>query len=777
MIVDLIERLRPGGKLEEIQVSGNPLAFAVPGGEPIRVPPEVLSERDPVKLLAELRRLMPETVVDKRTGAKTTVVTSETVDWIRATVLGRKEIGKSHLFRRLIFKPPFRKPPKTQAWESGILRMEGVGPKNRTIFVRVHDLGGDPDLHGAHSTFLSDKRNCYLAVCNASESRGQSLLDYWMRVVRAYGVFHETEQDQKPRAVIPPTTVLLSWCDKEVHADFASKEGVAESIKQKHRPLQAIVVDRYWDPDEGKTAGDLKYDERLEAVRDAIRDMVKMQHAELDSGYAPGFKAAIADFDSLDEESKPKKSLLDAGPMTMQAVREAFFDRTQDPIDKTSDVGIGLLRNIGLAICPELDASDRKDEEARSSGAEIGARLKPPTDDPANLRQLRGLVFGVEWLKAPTYHLIRTGHFDQKMGVATRDVLIEELTKQLSDNETWAEQVLELLKWQRLVFPYAHANKEKYLIVDRLKPLDVADEDDHEIKENQERKFNAARKWFLQLDMLLDSHLPQFIGHAYATLTGKMYVSDGAALSQTIRRDRIVVRCGVAEGVEALLTVDLNEAQVHARVIGGTAKQQDDFVAQIGLEMMRVTGKVGRFEEESVTPTQRPAVGDRADGTTSISFTTVERCAMALLLGKRKWFGNRKALADAIGLPDQSQISKLLNPTLRRKLNPHYNARLAKAMELHEQLYQKRGRRTISPSTSDQEIEQLEASLANMTPEMPSDVPQDWKSHLSDRAWIIDKWFELFPDTPREQRTQLEAAELSTLVSAMLREHDQRDNT
>jgi Leucine-rich repeat (LRR) protein len=611
-IVDLIEALRPGGnpggKLTKISLFDNLLKFTAPGWEPIGVPPEVRTEPDPAKVLAELRRLMPKTLVDRHTGAETVVVTSDTVDWVRATVLGRKEIGKSHLFRRLIFRT-FQEPPKTQAWECGILRLEGVGPSSRTISARVHDLGGDPDLHGAHSTFLSDKRNIYLAVCNASESRRQTLLDYWMRVVKAYGVYNEREGDDAPRDVIPPTTVLLSWADQGVHEDFADKRAVAESIKRMHAPLEAIVVDRYWDPHGGRRAGDLKHEDRLEAVRDALRDMVRLPQtqAQLNTGYPKGYRAAIADFDSLDDESNSKSSLFDGGPMTVQAVREAFFRRTNDPVDKTSDVGIGLLRNIGLAICPELDARDRADKDRRANVAHE-ARLAPPREDPANLRALRDLVFGVEWLKKPTYHVVRTGHFEQSMGVVTRDVLIEQLGRQLGESAAWAEKLFELLKWQRLIFPYAHAEDEKYLIVDRLKPLDMRKPDDRRIAEDHDREFGGARHWVMRLDLLLDSHLPQFIGHAYASLTGNMYVSEGSELSATVRRDRIVVACGTAPGVQALITVDLNEAQVHARVIGGTDKQQDDFVVQIGLGMMQVTGKLASFVESTRASNQTSRV-------------------------------------------------------------------------------------------------------------------------------------------------------------------------
>lgn len=120
-------------------------------------------------------------------------------------ILGEGRRGKTHL-RRRVFEQNIKyyNASEDSTHDVDIVPWQlvgGINGQTPPITVRVWDFGGQPHLHASHRFFLSDKRGMFLIVCDATQTREENRLDYWLRLVR-----HEASEHS-------PVIVVITKCD------------------------------------------------------------------------------------------------------------------------------------------------------------------------------------------------------------------------------------------------------------------------------------------------------------------------------------------------------------------------------------------------------------------------------------------------------------------------------------------------------------------------------------------------------------------------------------
>jgi len=569
-LVELIGKLPA---LRRIKVEGNGLRWP---GMDNPIPSEVCGENIPHKLVARLLEYRAESGIQRRPILS-----------IRAAVVGRKEIGKSHLWHRLCTDNVLDNtnvPKKTLSWELRTMVLEGAGPEKSAVELRFFDHGGDLELHGGHRTFFGDKRCIYTIVVDASKPRQLSLMDYWLRIVRCYGVYADDAADGLPCA---PTVVVLSWRDQGVDASFA-RDAIDEPSLRGAPELDVTLVRDYWEPIGKGGAGarsrrakehlkDLTHGERFRAVRVGLVQAIGHLHRELAVAYPLAYTNVIRDCEA-------QGGLLSRGPVTVAQIRKAFYDATNNENELNDNVGLDLLRNLGVVICPDRDAELAHDLRDHVRARSLDLLSSQESEEGKRARvELKDLVFGLQWLRCVMYEVVSGKDFKtEENGVISHKFMMTQLTVLVGGSNTIARQILEFLKLQRLVFDYCSQDAEqpRYIVVDRIP--ETSEKQDEELLESQTERFSAANRYTMTLRLLLATHLSQFIGRSYAKLRG------ADTIERSMRRDRVVVHDNTATHV--LLTTDLNASMIHAAAIGGSTAAQQELLARIRYELTWLTG-------------------------------------------------------------------------------------------------------------------------------------------------------------------------------------------
>lgn len=584
-VVRLIEMFKSGdnagGTLTELVVDDNPLAFKAADGTVNRVPPEALTGRNPEVLLGQLRRYATAEL--------------KPLYCLRATVLGRQQVGKSHLALRLANggKLPTDQtgktdiPDPTADWELHTLMLEDivlpgdVGMRNHPVAVelRLLDFGGDPELHSAHRLLLRDRRNFYIIVCDASTDREASLLDYWLRVAGAYGSRTETvweAENESARAIDRQASAIavLSWCDRPVHADFSDLND--SMLRQKHG-VNVRLVSCYWEPmarNPGTPPRGRRFVDAIEEIRKSILACVVEQAHELGIGYPTGFIGVIDAFDPLKPQRLNEAKPLYAGPMPLADVEAEFVKATGNALDGRT--GAELLCNLGLAVCPKLDADYMRQDWER-------ARLPAASADAVKLTN--ELVFGSQWLKKLIYKVVRrTGNPPHdKRGVVQHSDLMQMLQREIGgpNAAALAECVRALLVVNRMIFP-RDESCETYLVPERLPDADSV------VISEQVELFAGAFRWTLKPVLLLASHLAQFFAEEYSELAA------ADDLHGSVYRNIGKLRWHENPEVEALLTAHLNRGTIDIDIRGtDDVGRAEHFARAIVGSWSRVIGRRG----------------------------------------------------------------------------------------------------------------------------------------------------------------------------------------
>lgn len=109
----------------------------------------------------------------------------------KVVLLGEGGVGKSHLRRRLFEQQESYYNPSEPRTSGVDVAMDTAGMpvtfEDAALRLSVWDFGGQRHLHGTHRLFVAGARTAYVIVCDATRSRAENRLDYWLRFVRHEG--------------------------------------------------------------------------------------------------------------------------------------------------------------------------------------------------------------------------------------------------------------------------------------------------------------------------------------------------------------------------------------------------------------------------------------------------------------------------------------------------------------------------------------------------------------------------------------------------------------
>lgn len=106
----------------------------------------------------------------------------------KVVLLGEGRVGKTHLRHRLFgYEPTYFNARELQTHD--VETAQSIAPvaidgEAMNVSMGVWDFGGQGHLHASHRLFLSDRRGLFIIVCDATRTRAENRLDYWLRLVR-----------------------------------------------------------------------------------------------------------------------------------------------------------------------------------------------------------------------------------------------------------------------------------------------------------------------------------------------------------------------------------------------------------------------------------------------------------------------------------------------------------------------------------------------------------------------------------------------------------------
>lgn len=314
---------------------------------------------------------------------------------VKLLLLGEGRVGKSHLRERLFgddatYFNPGELPThdiETMRWRASVRDDEA----KRQITVSVWDFGGQQMLHATHRLFLSDRRGLFVIVCDATRTRRQNRLDYWLHLVRFEASMHS------------PIIIVVTKCDLFDNAGEELLERRLEPLDVRELRAAAglpestplVIVDGLgWSP-RAEATGDQRaqHAAALARLRDAVEEAIP-HVPDIDTRYPASLihlmrwmrTGCFSGEDGALRGWVPKDRIREAARRC--AVPNELF---------------GIALDIGYSIGLVHFAAARRTLRA-------GERLDE-------------IVFNPEWVKTPAYRLIREGGSDSSRGVLSWEAI------------------------------------------------------------------------------------------------------------------------------------------------------------------------------------------------------------------------------------------------------------------------------------------------------------------------------------------------------------------
>jgi len=101
----------------------------------------------------------------------------------KLVVVGQGSVGKTSLVNRLVHETYKKGEGKTRGID---LTEWSVKSGKEQVKVNIWDFGGQEIMHATHQFFLT-KRSLYLLVLDARLEEAENRLDYWLRIIEAFG--------------------------------------------------------------------------------------------------------------------------------------------------------------------------------------------------------------------------------------------------------------------------------------------------------------------------------------------------------------------------------------------------------------------------------------------------------------------------------------------------------------------------------------------------------------------------------------------------------------
>jgi internalin A len=146
----------------------------------LNIPPEILGPTWVNVVTEEAKPAFPHAILDYYFR---TQVAARPLNEAKMILVGRGEVGKTSLVRRLRGKSFNSKQGKTQGIQIDQWPLT-IG-KREKILLRIWDFGGQEIMHATHQFFLT-KRSLYLVVLNGREGGEDLDAEYWLKTISTF---------------------------------------------------------------------------------------------------------------------------------------------------------------------------------------------------------------------------------------------------------------------------------------------------------------------------------------------------------------------------------------------------------------------------------------------------------------------------------------------------------------------------------------------------------------------------------------------------------------
>jgi hypothetical protein len=432
-------------------------------GSGVDLPEELKLSREAQKILAFVRESQ---------GAKTELP----LCGIKLLLLGQGRVGKSHVRQRLFGEDPrYHRPEQTPTHDVacvfGRLQLSVKALHELPeLMVNVYDFGGQNELHGTHRFFLGAQRCFYLLVLRADwpadgEGEDSNRLNYWLRTIACHGRY------ENQRA---PVLIVITQCDRiELPEAETAHQDLLDALDHAKRndwyganvvadPIDGFGWSRIID-NAVQQMIDARHDKAVESLRNALKAHAN-ETLDLGRRISEDFFRVIEHCDHAFDRSQMDGDGRGV-PYFNYRTSKPFQDCFRNVRDWSDEQRDGLQR-AHLTILKSLGVLHW-----------VGDLPETFTGTDADMKEI---VFNPEWLRHPTYKLIRYQDC-QLPGVLTSEDLkralpapqqadteAKELYRQMPFTERNRDQILGLMCACKLAFQ--GLPPEGYVIPDLLKP-------------------------------------------------------------------------------------------------------------------------------------------------------------------------------------------------------------------------------------------------------------------------------------------------------------------
>lgn len=368
-------------------------------------------------------------------------------------ILGQGGVGKTHFRKRLFERDTYYyKPNEASTYDCDVVVYETRMPilyRDESLPVLIRDFGGQPELHSAHRLFLADRRGLFIVVCDATRTRSENRLDYWLGMIK-----HEASPHS-------PIFVVVTKCD-------GFDDMGVQRIGRRLERLDATELRKSFRIPPNTTLE--VYDGVGCSSCEAMEGMAQMDHYTATEILENQVALALQNIPEL---------------------QTAYAPQVRDVLDWLKSEGFRgrdgkLLPYLELAVlrrkCDELDLSNDDIKSVIHNAHSIGvihfAGVRAVLRDGEDLAQL---LFNPEWVRRPIYRLIRdamhkcaNGQISWKqvehiLPVHEGSPQAESLWEQLPFSASDRVRIMDLLVACEVIFEVHRGQEEKaYLIPDHL---------------------------------------------------------------------------------------------------------------------------------------------------------------------------------------------------------------------------------------------------------------------------------------------------------------------
>ncbi len=354
-----------------------------------------------------------------------------TFNWATVHLLGQGGVGKTHVRRRLFERQAEyydANEDETRDFDNTLWTQRmAIGRLDETVTVRVFDFGGQPELLRGHRLFLTGSRSVYIIVCDATRTREENRLDYWLRFIA-----HEGSSNS-------PVFIVVTKCDlfdKET-GDFSERR--LELLDVDELRLSAGLAANTsldihdgmgWSDAAKARYGPKRLEEHLNCIGVLQQRLVEVMPLQtgLNNRYPRRLVRVLL---WIEQEAFVASNGTPLPYIPMNAIRQKCSEYALTGRDITS-VG-DIADSIGLVHY-------------------AGARIPLREGD-----ELAELLFNPDWVRFPIYRLLREGRETSTRGVLSWQEIARLLPEHDGDEKA-------LTVWQRIGF----AAPDRVRIVDLM---------------------------------------------------------------------------------------------------------------------------------------------------------------------------------------------------------------------------------------------------------------------------------------------------------------------